>query len=461
MNYQPVILWSMFAALFSGVLSYALPGTDSENVISRIYLPGATTHGHYQIELKCGVCHDAMNGVKEDACIECHGAALKASRDTHPESKFRDPSNIPLLEGLDASSCINFHREHDPDRTHPMGVSVPLDYCYNCHEDIGEQRPSHASFIYDSCSTAGCHNYHDNTALYEKFLNDHSGEPDHLETQVVAARDYDFDPILKLSAGEEDSPQSVEVTPTLLTDWVETMHANAGVNCSACHQPKIDGNSSEWSSTVSMATCSSCHDKNVDGFLQGKHGMRLDVGLSPMTPGQARLPMHAGSFHRELSCNSCHPGHRFDTSYAAVEACLKCHADSHSIAYQMSSHSGLWQAELTGDGQAGSGVSCATCHMPRRKARDGSVSVEHNQNANLEPNEKMIRTVCMNCHGLQFSLNALADRSLIDSCYSRSPSVDIESVRLAKDWFAAKERARQKRLESRNSSARQTAPDVE
>ena len=36
------------------------------------FLPGATTHGHYQIELSCQACHTPWNGVKENACYDCH-----------------------------------------------------------------------------------------------------------------------------------------------------------------------------------------------------------------------------------------------------------------------------------------------------------------------------------------------------------------------------------------------------
>ena len=40
--------------------------------------------------------------------------------------------------------------------------------------------------------------------------------------------------------------------------------------------------------------------------------------------------------------------------------------------------------------------------------------VQHNQNETLRPNEKMIRTVCLNCHGTSFSIDSLADDELIE-----------------------------------------------
>jgi hypothetical protein len=172
----------------------------------------------------------------------------------------------------------------------------------------------------------------------------------------------------------------------------------------------------------------------VAGFLAGKHGMRLARGLTPMTPAQARLPMNPDAAHRELSCTSCHGAHEFDTRRAAVDACLSCHDDDHSQAYLDSSHFKLWEAERNGTATKGQGVSCATCHLPRETHGAGEtarVRVQHNQNANLRPNEKMIRSVCMECHGLAFSLDALADAALVKTNFIGLPARHVESVDLA------------------------------
>ena len=42
----------------------------------------------------------------------------------------------------------------------------------------------------------------------------------------------------------------------------------------------------------------------------------------------------------------------------------------------------------------------------------------------------MIRPVCLSCHGLQFSLDSLADRKVIDSDFTLRPSVHVPSI----DW---------------------------
>jgi formate-dependent nitrite reductase cytochrome c552 subunit len=116
-----------------------------------------------------------------------------------------------------------------------------------------------------------------------------------------------------------------------------------------------------------------------------------------------------------------------------VEACLGCHDDRHSRAYQRSPHAALWDAERE-PGRAGTGVSCATCHLPRVNRRvDGAdvVAVQHNQNANLRPNEKMARTVCLACHGLAFSLDALADPSLVATNFTGTPLRHVAGIDMA------------------------------
>jgi len=121
--------------------------------------------------------------------------------------------------------------------------------------------------------------------------------------------------------------------------------------------------------------------------MEGKHGMRLRVDLPNMTPAQARLPMHEESMDKPLDCLSCHGAHKFDVQQAAVESCLTCHADDHSLAYLDSPHAELWKKELSGELPEGSGVSCASCHMPRVEVDVSEwmerVVVMHNQNATL------------------------------------------------------------------------------
>ena len=78
-----------------------------------------------------------------EACRGCHDDELRAANDSHARSLFRSPRMAVYLERL----------------------------------DVRQARPSHAGLAFDSCASAGCHNYHDNRALYEEFLVRHAGRP--------------------------------------------------------------------------------------------------------------------------------------------------------------------------------------------------------------------------------------------------------------------------------------------
>ncbi|MEM7144432.1 MAG: cytochrome c3 family protein [Verrucomicrobiota bacterium] len=444
MSQWPILLkiYFPFIAVVGGLAGYwsyvFFVGEDK-----RALLPGKTTHGHHQVEMKCTECHvrdfERLGdvGVPNESCLACHENDLNEGNDSHPIKKFRNPENAMFVSQIDALSCVTCHREHNEKLTRPMGVTMPENYCAHCHEVTVEERDSHHGLGFETCATAGCHNYHDNGALYERFLVLHAGEPDFLAKRMVpvsAPPGSLMESIL--SPPEPDHPLDLAggADDEVMREWLETAHAKAGVNCSACHEVPV-GSGREWVDKPNQESCRQCHEDEVDGFLGGKHGMRLAAGLSPMTPDMARLPMKAGVGHRELSCVSCHQAHRFDRVFAAAEACMECHDDGHTRAYVDSGHYRLWQAEVAGHGEAGTGVSCATCHLPRETVEEpggeSRVVVMHNQNRNLRPNEKMVKSVCMNCHGLQFSLDQMADRSVIDANFAHRGDVQIESIDMA------------------------------
>lgn len=438
--------WGVLTATAAAVGAMALPpwpGAEETSTLATMYLPGETSHGHYQIELKCSACHTPLGGVREESCDECHAADLKATKDTHPRKKFTPIDKLHLAKEVDGRKCVTCHREHVPDRTLEMSVTLPEDHCIACHEDVADDRPSHEGMGFDTCQNAGCHNFHDNGALNEKYLDDHFGEEELHGPGVVPQRSSlatVYDAGISLTTAEHDGPADSETR--FVEEWAASRHALAGVNCSGCHERNGAGETIAWSDSVPLETCASCHNWQFDRWGNGRHGMKYAAGLGPMTPELARLPMHADAAHRELSCNVCHDPHATDTRHAAADACLQCHNDEHSRNYVGTGHHELWLAELAGAGEPGSGVSCATCHMPRVERPDGTVGVDHNQNHNLRPNEKMVKSVCANCHGLQFSLDSLADPQLAETCYEGRPSEHIESVDMARAWFDAKRKKR-------------------
>jgi len=442
------LIWTLLSMGLIGWMTFTMLNGDDQT----FFMPGPLSNGHHQLQQDCAACHtDPMGGgeVLQQACLDCHGDDRKKPFDSHPASKFRDPRNADRLEHINALACASCHTEHRPDITQKNGLTQPADFCYHCHSEIGENRPSHKGMAFDSCADAGCHNFHNNRALYTDFLVKHLKEPPLLEKRQLPTRefaslleelvDYPADryPLQPLQAADSDQPDSLPASQELTHDWLQSAHARSGVNCTACHEvPAGEDQPAAWNDHPDQQqACGQCHGLEVDRFKRGKHGMRLAVGLPPMRAADARLPMRQDSGHLQLTCTSCHGPHRVDVQQAAVEACLQCHNDQHSLAYKASPHFVLWQQELAGELPAGSGVSCASCHMPRISfdVNDwmSRIMVEHNQSASLSPNAKMIRPACLHCHGLGFSIDALADEKLIDSNFRGQPSIHVESMDLA------------------------------
>ncbi len=396
-------------------------------------LPGETTSGHHQIEGACNACHTPFRGVRQNACLACHQADLQSAEDSHGEEKFTDPRYADDLALLDARQCATCHVEHRPEITGAMGVTLPEDFCRSCHADVADERPTHKDLAFDSCGSAGCHNYHDNRALYEDFLVRHGeAEPATFaaawpqRNAWISRETHDAGP---LGAADADSPPASS-RPELIADWANSAHAAGGVSCSDCHA----ATDAPWSDHPPRTACSACHELEYQGFTEGRHGMRWAVDLDPTSPAMARLPMHPDALDETLDCGTCHNVHTVNVREAATDACLSCHADEHSNAYADSPHARLWELEMSGDGAPGSGVSCASCHLPREERLIGGedrIVVQHNQNANLRPNEKMIREVCMTCHSLALSIDALADPELIRNNFSGMPSGHVRSIDMA------------------------------
>ena len=450
---------------------------------------GGTTDAHHQIEMACETCHaappfaGAAAAVKamNKTCRSCHGDELKAAGDSHPGKLFRSPRMAVYREKLDARLCTACHAEHRPEITRAGAVTVAADFCAACHaegeQDVRAARPSHAGLAFDTCASAGCHNYHDNSALYEDFLVKQAGRP-WVAPEPVHARSA-HDRARTLPEGAPAIPRSGVTKrprqrsplddPAARDDWAGSGHAAAGVRCAACHAPDAAEGASRaevearWIEAPDTGVCEDCHEPEAKTFARGRHGMRrhpliaaprdpdraLEAiglgGLLPetvaawladpprparMTVAEARLPMRVDAASASLDCGTCHAPHAVDTRRAAVEACASCHDDAHTRAYFGSAHHTLWQAELAGEAPPGAGVGCATCHMAK-VGRGGRIVTSHDQNHVLRPNEKMIRPVCLDCHGLGFAIDALADADLVARNFRGKPSVHVESIEWA------------------------------
>lgn len=453
------------------------------------FLPGQTAGVHHQIEVACETCHTAddftVQGKVEKeinkTCVTCHKEELAASDDSHPIKKFKNPRMAAYWDKIDARFCTSCHLEHQPENTMAGLVTLPGDFCVACHsegeQDVRVNRPSHADLKFDTCASAGCHNFHDNRALYEDFLVKHAGKPWLLDDPILAAGSIArsrpkprVDEIIVYLEGL--SAPLVARNADIEDHWAMSAHAVANVGCASCHAPKAEDSvaaAEQWVTAPDEAICASCHKPEAKTFALGRHGMRnhpdlakprkvksmlKDLGMkkppeafltaleaylddpSPaprMSTAEARVPLLPEAHGRDVTCSICHKPHEQDLEFAAVGACLSCHADDHSRAYKDSPHFATWQAELRGDAPIGAGVTCATCHMPQSE-RKGVVTTNHNQNDTIRPNEKMIRPVCMECHSLEFSIDALADDALVDRNFTGKPDRHIDSI----DWAVSR-----------------------
>ncbi len=451
-NAKKISLYTLWVVLLLGLSIYfygELTGEDKTALIQ-----GKTSNGHYQIEEQCDACHDSGLGgkqleqseteesevkisklegsklgeVNQDKCTACHDEKNKPNtkKNSHRVGALQEPKNAEDLLKLPADKCVTCHAEHQVGNA---GVTQPVDFCVLCHkydiednEITGEkaEKPNHKGFKFDECGD--CHNFHDNYSNYSKsFFEKHlkveanTFEKSKLPQLQLSKKFKKKHVSAALSWEQKDHP--AEVNANLAKDWDTSSHALAGANCSACHQPK-----GEWQDKPNPTACKSCHKKETQSFLTSKHGVRLKQGLPAITTKQARLEMHENN--KALGCISCHKDHQFDIKEAAVEACLTCHDDKHSRAYKKTQHYQLWKNKDP------RGVSCATCHLPRIIKGKKSELVEHNQSDNLRPNQKMVKSVCINCHGLGFSIDALQDTTLIDNNYSKPPAKHIPLVEM-------------------------------
>ena len=432
-----LILWLAVTVAISGYLSYVLFFAQDKSE----FIVGEATHGHYQIEMACETCHTSPFGgseVLQTACLSCHNEELVVADDSHPIKKFTDPRNADRLAQLNAAECVTCHREHQNEQTHAIGVTLPDDFCFQCHQEIAKDRPSHEGMGFDTCASAGCHNYHDNKALYEDFLVKHANQQEPLSEikLFVANRVTQYqeeNPKVKvLTSSDADSPKNMvnEKTQQLTEHWQASSHAAVGVNCTDCHNDAQN----QWQEQPPLTMCANCHQENWQQFTQSHHGMRLSSALSqplsPMTPAQGRLPFKSDSLNKIVSCESCHSSHELDLTFASTAACLSCHDDEHSNNFKNSKHFNKSLRQTSGSPLDDADVTCATCHLPNY-VKGGVTRVMHNPNDNLRPNEKMIRTACLNCHSLEFSIDALADPALVKSNFIGKPSNHISSIDMA------------------------------
>ena len=223
-----------------------------------------------------------------------------------------------------------------------------------------------------------------------------------------------------------------KISPTQLEDikqqWQNSPHALAEVNCSSCHQ---DEATKQLVVKPTEESCRSCHENSVETFLLGKHGIRTLESLSPLTPAMAHLPMKESARNTPMTCNSCHNVHSVNTAVAATDSCLTCHDDNHSLNYQNSPHAKIVANVSSLPRPNQQAVTCATCHLPRTEVGE-TVLVNHNNTYTLLPRDRMVKDVCLNCHGVEHAYNSIFDDEIVEANFASPPTQKMETFELVR-----------------------------
>ncbi len=77
-------------------------------------------------------------------------------------------------------------------------------------------------------------------------------------------------------------------------------------------------------------------------------------------------------------------------------------------------------------------MTCATCHLPREVSGD-AILVNHNNTYTLKPRDRMVKEVCMNCHGVEHAYNSIFDDELVEANFARPPTQKLQTFQLVRD----------------------------
>jgi hydroxylamine dehydrogenase len=149
--------------------------------------------------------------------------------------------------------------------------------------------------------------------------------------------------------------------------WVNSKHAQAGVDCIVCHENHETARPKK--SAVEPEVCARCHLRKYDQFQEGRHS--VSWGRMKEHPQYQALsaPLKKAFCERchniENRCNSCHTSHAFNPEEAKEpEACKKCHtglAGPHDEMYASSLHGTVYSTSKN----TTRAPTCAGCHMYR------------------------------------------------------------------------------------------------
>lgn len=376
-----------------------------------LFLHAPLSSAHARLEADCQACHEPWNGATSEKCLSCHKRNL--AHDTHSKERLINPVKAKPVDRLKEASCIECHREHQPVKA--SGYTGPEGLCAKCHPPESLPPGRHFSGEKGSCQKAGCHRYHTNITYREIAYGNRLR---FLQTSKIIAKKEPA-PYKKLDINElermrKDSFYSVK--PAVTSRYEISRHSGGEATCGSCH--KSENGSVELAPKVTV--CLPCHKTETKTFLNGAHGA-------------AERSHNTGAFFghetgERVTCGSCHDSHSLRLEDARIKACEKCHDSAHSKSYRGSGHY-RYLSDPTFASKKLTGVDCAGCHMPRLHETGGAT--DHNESLSVSTKERMARTVCVQCHGLYFSLSSLYNDIIVTSNFTYSPKSGTEQIEYA------------------------------
>jgi len=222
----------------------------------------------------------------------------------------------------------------------------------------------------------------------------------------------------------------IERTPGLFQSWVESKHAQNGVNCVTCHTDHEAAYGSK--AMVFPEKCGECHGKELKEFQKSRHSIAFErmriQGEYLGIPQGIRSQFCERCHIVEKRCNSCHASHDFSAKAAREpEVCGNCHLGPdhpHKEMYESSLHGIVYKLSQDPD----RAPRCVTCHMPGG-THDSSFGIAQGpvgtraEVVDLKENpisdedkhkrrEEMIQ-ICMACHSRRFASEQLVNADQI------------------------------------------------
>jgi hydroxylamine dehydrogenase len=234
-------------------------------------------------------------------------------------------------------------------------------------------------------------------------------------------------------------------TRGIFHSWVNSKHAQKGVDCVTCHKSHEDAKPKK--SAVEPEVCGKCHREKYDQFRNGRHSIAWDrMKDHPQyqaLPEALRKAFCERCHTIQDKCNSCHTSHAFSPQEAKEpEVCKKCHtglAGPHDEMYASSLHGTVYHV----DKNPVRAPNCVSCHMYQGTHnisfgivydswgnpvnKDGKLLSKEEQE---EVRKQMVKGVCLQCHIKSLTLERF---ELADTVKQRAKALLNEAEKVIRE----------------------------